>query len=98
MPGVKDVKITGDIVENERVVVTGTITGGGTDGCSRAQWYKSSSQTLDESKLEALSTSTVQKVGGLFVFFFFFLGVRLFSHLIAQFFPLCTNFHFIVSF
>ncbi|KEH19577.1 outer arm dynein light chain 1 [Medicago truncatula] len=61
MPGVKDVKITGDIVENERVVVTGTITGGGTDGCSRAQWYKSSSQTLDESKLEALSTSTVQK-------------------------------------
>lgn len=70
MPEVKDVKITGDIVENERVEVAGTVTGGGTDGCSRAQWYKSSSQTLDESKLSALSTSTVQKVGGLLFSFF----------------------------
>jgi hypothetical protein len=69
MPKVQDVKIIGDLVENEKVEVTGIVTGGGTDGCSRAQWYKSFSKTLDESKLEALSTSTVQKVGCLFFFF-----------------------------
>ncbi|XP_024632568.1 187-kDa microtubule-associated protein AIR9 isoform X1 [Medicago truncatula] len=59
-PKVTNVKIIGDVRENGKVTATGIVTGG-TEGSSRVQWYKTYSSTLDESNLEALSTSKVAK-------------------------------------
>uniref|UniRef100_A0A1J3CLM1 187-kDa microtubule-associated protein AIR9 n=1 Tax=Noccaea caerulescens TaxID=107243 RepID=A0A1J3CLM1_NOCCA len=60
-PKVTDVKIVGDLRENSKVTVTGTVTGG-TEGSSRVQWFKSSSSILDGgNSLEELSTSKVAK-------------------------------------
>ncbi|CAH8333213.1 unnamed protein product [Eruca vesicaria subsp. sativa] len=60
-PKVKDVKIVGDLRENSKLTVTGTVTGG-TEGSSRVQWFKSSFSILEEgNNLEELSTSKVAK-------------------------------------
>ncbi|KAJ0262088.1 187-kDa microtubule-associated protein AIR9 [Hirschfeldia incana] len=60
-PKVKDVKIVGDLKENSKLTVTGTVTGG-TEGSSRVQWFKSSCSILEEgNNLEELSTSKVAK-------------------------------------
>lgn len=59
-PKVTNVKIIGDLRENGKVTATGIVTGG-TEGSSRVQWYKTYSSTLDESNLEALSTSKIAK-------------------------------------
>ncbi|KAH0932660.1 hypothetical protein HID58_009777 [Brassica napus] len=60
-PKVKDVKIVGDLRENSKLTVTGTVTGG-TEGSSRVQWFKSSCSILEGSNnLEELSTSKVAK-------------------------------------
>lgn len=61
-PKVTDVKIVGDLRENSKVTVTGTVTGG-TEGSSRVQWYKSSCSILEGGNLDELSTSKVAKVG-----------------------------------
>lgn len=63
-PKVTNVKIIGDLRENGKVTATGIVTGG-TEGSSRVQWYKTYLSTLDESNLEALSTSKIAKVSGL---------------------------------
>ncbi|KAL0844289.1 hypothetical protein Bca101_017535 [Brassica carinata] len=60
-PKVKDVKIVGDLRENSKLTVTGTVTGG-TEGSSRVQWFKSSCSIIEGSNnLEELSTSKVAK-------------------------------------
>ncbi|KAF2317878.1 hypothetical protein GH714_041198 [Hevea brasiliensis] len=60
-PKVTNVKIIGDIRENNKVTVTGTVTGG-TEGSSRVQWFQTSSSTLDsENGLEAVSASKIAK-------------------------------------
>ncbi|XP_004488268.1 187-kDa microtubule-associated protein AIR9 isoform X2 [Cicer arietinum] len=59
-PKVTNIKIIGDLRENGKVTATGIVTGG-TEGSSRVQWYKTYSSTLDESNLEALSTSKIAK-------------------------------------
>ncbi|XP_062095531.1 187-kDa microtubule-associated protein AIR9 [Humulus lupulus] len=60
-PKVTNVKIIGEIRENSKVTVTGTVTGG-TEGFSRVQWFKTVSSTLDgEKDLEALSTLKIAK-------------------------------------
>ncbi|WZZ39817.1 hypothetical protein YC2023_036076 [Brassica napus] len=60
-PKVKDVKIVGDLRENSKLTVTGTVTGG-TEGSSRVQWFKSSCSVLEEgNNLEELSTPKVAK-------------------------------------
>ncbi|XWS67442.1 hypothetical protein CRYUN_Cryun04dG0006800 [Craigia yunnanensis] len=60
-PKVTNVKIIGDLRENSKVTVTGTVTGG-TEGSSRVQWFKTNSLTLNgENDLEAMSTSKVAK-------------------------------------
>lgn len=61
-PKVTDVKIIGDLRENSKVTVTGTVTGG-TEGSSKVQWYKSTSSSLEGANLDELSTSKVAKVG-----------------------------------
>jgi len=62
-PKVTDAKIVGDLRENSKVTVTGTVTGG-TEGSSRVQWFKSSCSILEgDNSLEELSTSKVAKVG-----------------------------------
>ncbi|KAG5254640.1 187-kDa microtubule-associated protein [Salix suchowensis] len=60
-PKVKNVKIIGHLRENNKVTVTGTVTGG-TEGSSRVQWFKTTSSTLDgENSLDALSTAKIAK-------------------------------------
>ncbi|ESQ52069.1 hypothetical protein EUTSA_v10016130mg [Eutrema salsugineum] len=60
-PKVTDVKIVGDLRENSKVTLTGTVTGG-TEGSSRVQWFKSSCSILEGgNNLEELSTSKVAK-------------------------------------
>ncbi|XP_022748727.1 187-kDa microtubule-associated protein AIR9-like isoform X2 [Durio zibethinus] len=60
-PKVTNVKIIGDLRENSKVTVTGTVTGG-TEGSSRVQWFKTTSLTLNgENDLQAMSTSKVAK-------------------------------------
>ncbi|XP_022762690.1 187-kDa microtubule-associated protein AIR9-like isoform X2 [Durio zibethinus] len=60
-PKVTNVKIIGDLRENSKITVTGTVTGG-TEGSSRVQWFKTNSSTLNgENDLEAMSTSKVAK-------------------------------------
>ncbi|KAJ9163220.1 hypothetical protein P3X46_022912 [Hevea brasiliensis] len=60
-PKVTNVKIIGDIRENNKVTVTGTVTGG-TEGSSRVQWFQTSSSALDsENGLEAVSASKIAK-------------------------------------
>jgi hypothetical protein len=60
-PKVTDAKIVGDLRENSKVTVTGTVTGG-TEGSSRVQWFKSSCSILEgDNSLEELSTSKVAK-------------------------------------
>ncbi|XWS55352.1 hypothetical protein CRYUN_Cryun10bG0167200 [Craigia yunnanensis] len=60
-PKVTNVKIIGDLRENSKVTVTGTVTGG-TEGSSRVQWFKTNFSTLNgENDLEAMSTSKVAK-------------------------------------
>lgn len=55
-------KIIGDIRENSKITVTGTVTGG-SEGSSRVQWFKTSSSILESfDGLEALSTSKIAKV------------------------------------
>lgn len=62
-PKVTNVKIVGNIRENNKVTVTGVVTGG-SEGCSRVQWFKTHSSVLDgENGLEAVSTSKIAKVG-----------------------------------
>lgn len=61
-PKVTNVRIIGDLRENSKVTVTGTVSGG-TEGSSRVQWFKTNSSTLDgERNLEAVSSSKVAKV------------------------------------
>lgn len=58
----KDLKIVGDLRENSKLTVTGTVTGG-TEASSRVQWFKSSCSILEGgNNLEELSTSKVAKV------------------------------------
>ncbi|KDP34944.1 hypothetical protein JCGZ_09232 [Jatropha curcas] len=60
-PKVTNVKIVGDIRENNKVTVTGIVTGGA-EGSSRVQWFKTSSSILDgENGLEAVSASKIAK-------------------------------------
>ncbi|XWS40436.1 hypothetical protein CRYUN_Cryun18bG0140100 [Craigia yunnanensis] len=60
-PKATNAKIIGDLRENSKVTVTGTVTGG-TEGSSRVQWFKTNSLTLNgENDLEAMSTSKVAK-------------------------------------
>ncbi|XP_039006552.1 187-kDa microtubule-associated protein AIR9-like [Hibiscus syriacus] len=60
-PKVTNVKIIGDLRENSKITVTGTVTGG-TEGSSRVQWLKTNSSVLNgENELEAMSTSKVAK-------------------------------------
>ncbi|XP_023003645.1 187-kDa microtubule-associated protein AIR9 [Cucurbita maxima] len=60
-PKVTNVKIVGDIRENGKITVTGTVTGG-SEGSSRVQWFKTSSSLLESFEgLEALSTSKIAK-------------------------------------
>ncbi|XVE94227.1 hypothetical protein REPUB_Repub01dG0263600 [Reevesia pubescens] len=59
-PKVTNVKIIGDLRENSKVTVTGTVTGG-TEGSSRVQWFKTNSSTLNGENLEPMSTSKVAK-------------------------------------
>lgn len=62
-PKVTNVKIIGDVRENNKVTVTGVVTGG-SEGSSRVQWFKTHSSVLDgENGLEAVSTSKIAKVG-----------------------------------
>lgn len=57
-----NLKIVGEMREGSKVTATSTITGG-TEGCSRVQWFKSTSSKFeDENALEALTTSKVAKV------------------------------------
>jgi hypothetical protein len=90
-PKVTNVKIIGDLRENGKVTATGIVTGG-TEGSSRVQWYKTYSSTLDESNLEALSTSKIAKVGGLL---FLAIGVLVVSHLVSIIFP-CKGYIFLL--
>ncbi|KAJ8762645.1 hypothetical protein K2173_010666 [Erythroxylum novogranatense] len=60
-PKVTNVKIVGDIKENSKVTVIGTVTGG-TEGSSRVQWFKTCSSMLNgDIGLEALSSSKIAK-------------------------------------
>ncbi|XP_059596141.1 187-kDa microtubule-associated protein AIR9 isoform X2 [Vitis vinifera] len=60
-PKVTNVKIIGDVRENNKVTVTGVVTGG-SEGSSRVQWFKTHSSVLDgENGLEAVSTSKIAK-------------------------------------
>ncbi|EOX96967.1 Outer arm dynein light chain 1 protein isoform 1 [Theobroma cacao] len=60
-PKVTNVKIIGDLRENSKVTVTGSVTGG-TEGSSRVQWFKTNSSTFNGvNDLEAMSTSKVAK-------------------------------------
>ncbi|CAM8932942.1 unnamed protein product [Rhodiola kirilowii] len=60
-PKVMNLKIIGDLKENSKVTVTGTVIGG-TEGSSRVQWFKTmSSAFTDENHLEAVSTSKIAK-------------------------------------
>lgn len=60
-PKVTNLVIVGDLRENSKVTVAGTVTGG-TEGFSRVQWFKTSSKILDgENGLEAVSTSKIAK-------------------------------------
>lgn len=60
-PKVTNVKIIGEFRENNKITVTGIVTGG-TEGSSRVQWFKTRSSVLDGDKdLEALSTSKIAK-------------------------------------
>ncbi|XP_065846855.1 187-kDa microtubule-associated protein AIR9 [Euphorbia lathyris] len=60
-PKVTNVKLIGDMKENSKVTVTGIVTGG-TEGCSRVQWFKTRSSTFDnENGLEAMSASKIAK-------------------------------------
>ncbi|XP_078162701.1 outer arm dynein light chain 1 protein isoform X2 [Carex rostrata] len=61
-PKVINLKIVGEMREGSKVTATSTITGG-TEGCSRVQWFKSTSSKFeDENALEALTTSKVAKM------------------------------------
>lgn len=61
-PKVTNVKIIGELRENNKITVTGIVTGG-TEGSSRVQWFKKRSSILDgERDLEALSASKIAKV------------------------------------
>ncbi|KAF5472567.1 hypothetical protein F2P56_009278 [Juglans regia] len=60
-PKVTNVKIIGELRENNKITVTGIVTGG-TEGSSRVQWFKKRSSILDgERDLEALSASKIAK-------------------------------------
>lgn len=60
-PKVTNVMIIGELRENNKITVTGTVTGG-TEGSSRVQWFKKISPVLDAEKdLEVLSTSKIAK-------------------------------------
>ncbi|XVF00530.1 hypothetical protein REPUB_Repub04eG0008800 [Reevesia pubescens] len=60
-PKVTNVKIIGDLRENSKITVTGTVTRG-TEGSSRVQWFKTNSLTFNgENDLEAMSASKVAK-------------------------------------
>lgn len=60
-PKVTNVKIIGDLRENSKITVTGTVTRG-TEGSSRVQWFKTMSSSMDgENGLEAVSTSKIAK-------------------------------------
>ncbi|GLT68497.1 hypothetical protein SLA2020_407210, partial [Shorea laevis] len=60
-PKVTNVKIIGELRENNKITVTGIVTGG-TEGSSRVQWFKKRSSILDgEKDLEALSASKIAK-------------------------------------
>ena len=64
LPKVTNVKIIGDLRENSKVTMIGTVIGG-TEGSSRVQWLKTNFSTLNgENDLEAMSMSKVAKVGG----------------------------------
>ncbi|KAE8647759.1 187-kDa microtubule-associated protein AIR9 [Cucumis sativus] len=60
-PKVMNVRIIGDIRENSKITVTGTVTGG-SEGSSRVQWFKTRSSILESlDGFEALSTSKIAK-------------------------------------
>ncbi|KAE7996085.1 hypothetical protein FH972_000834 [Carpinus fangiana] len=60
-PKVSNVKIIGELRENNKITVIGVVTGG-TEGSSRVQWFKKRSSILDgEKDLEALSASKIAK-------------------------------------
>lgn len=60
-PKVTNVKIVGELKEASKVTVTGIVTGG-TEGSSRVQWFKTTSETFEgENGLEALTTSKIAK-------------------------------------
>lgn len=62
-PKVANVKIIGDMMENNKITVTGIVTGG-TEGSSKVQWFKTNSSTLDgENGLEAVTATKIAKVG-----------------------------------
>lgn len=61
-PKVTNLKIVGDLKENSKVTVTGTVMGG-TEGSSRVQWFKTIFPEFTvENDLEAVSTSKIAKV------------------------------------
>lgn len=60
-PKITNLKIIGDLRENSKVTVTGTVTGG-SEASSRVQWFKTISSTLNENGLEAMSASKIAKV------------------------------------
>lgn len=65
-PKVTNVKIIGELRENNKITVTGIVTGG-TEGSSRVQWFKKRSSILDgEKDLEVLSASKIAKVGDVY--------------------------------
>ncbi|XP_043806182.1 187-kDa microtubule-associated protein AIR9 isoform X3 [Manihot esculenta] len=60
-PKVANVKIIGDMMENNKITVTGIVTGG-TEGSSKVQWFKTNSSTLDgENGLEAVTATKIAK-------------------------------------
>lgn len=59
-PKITNLKIIGDLRENSKVTVTGTVTGG-SEASSRVQWFKTISSTLNENGLEAMSASKIAK-------------------------------------
>lgn len=74
-PKVTNVKIIGDLRENSKITVTGTVTGG-TEGSSRVQWFKTTSSSMDgENGLEAVSTSKIAKVKAHFYSFMVILHI-----------------------
>jgi hypothetical protein len=62
-PRVTQLRIVGDLREGNKVAIS-AIVSGGIEGTSRVQWFKTNSPDirLDESGMEAISTSKVAKV------------------------------------